>query len=129
MSFHRTRFYEAFVDFVTKRVYDDPGPEDGVRILVDGLWPRGMKKEKAPIDLWLKEVAPSADVRNAFRDAPDRWDTFVKAYHKELDVNEQIVNQLLEVAKKGRVTLLYAKKDTEHNNAVALQRYLASRGR
>ena len=114
------------VDLVTKRIYDEPAGDDGARILVDGLWPRGMRKDDAPIDLWLRDVAPSADVRNAFRDKPEAWESFVEAYHTELDTNRSALEPIFEAAKKGKVTLLYGKRDTEHNNAVALLRYLQS---
>lgn len=97
------------MDLNVKRIYDEPAVEDGTRILVDGLWPRGMKKEDAPMDLWLKEVAPSATIRNAFRDGGD-WESFVEAYHNELDQNKAALNRIFEAAAKGPVTLLYAKK-------------------
>jgi uncharacterized protein YeaO (DUF488 family) len=112
------------VNFVTKRIYDEPSDEDGTRILVDGLWPREMRKDYAPIDLWLKEVAPSADLRNAFRDGIVVWEAFVEGYHAELDANRPALAPLYDAVKRGRVTLLYGKKDTEHNNAVALHRFL-----
>ena len=106
-----------------KRVYDPPAPEDGKRVLVDRLWPRGLAKDKAAVDLWLKEAAPSAELRRWFGHRPERWDEFRRRYEAELDRNRAALQPLREG--EGTMTLLYAARDPEHNNAVALARYLA----
>lgn len=109
-----------------KRIYDQPEKDDGVRILVDRLWPRGLNKEKAKVDLWLKNIAPSNELRKWFGHEPDKWDEFKKRYCAELKKNSA-VTQLKEYMKKGRVTLLYSAKDEKHNNAVALKEFLEKR--
>ncbi|MDE2133273.1 MAG: DUF488 family protein [Alphaproteobacteria bacterium] len=112
-----------------KRVYEAPDESDGLRILVDRLWPRGIAKEKAHIDLWLKDVAPSNDLRRRFHGKPGAWKEFTAAYAKELarepalSLAAAIEGNLADTA----VTLLYAARDTEHNNAVALRDWLLSR--
>jgi uncharacterized protein YeaO (DUF488 family) len=104
-----------------KRAYDPPAADDGVRVLVDRLWPRGLKRDEAVIDLWLKDVAPSADLRRWFGHDPARWAGFQDRYRAELAGNAAL-DRLLALAKRDkRVTLLYGAKDTEHNNAVVLQ--------
>jgi len=106
----------------TKRIYESPAEEDGFRILVDRLWPRGVRKEKAKIDLWLKEIAPSDELRKWFSHDPARWEEFRKKYEKELSAKQALLNEIRRKEKeKGAVTLLYSAKDTEHNNAVALK--------
>ncbi len=107
-----------------KRVYDSPSADDGYRVLVDRLWPRGITKEKAAIDQWLKEIAPSNEVRKRFHHDPAKWDLFKQKYFQELAQQEQLVGWLRQEAKKRRVTLLYAAKDERLNNAVALKEYL-----
>ncbi len=107
-----------------KRVYESPDSEDGTRILVDRLWPRGMTKEKANVDLWLKEIAPSTELRKWFAHDPAKWDEFQTRYRAELAANPDAVAQMLDAEKSGTVTLLYAAKDEEHNEAVVLQEYL-----
>ena len=109
-----------------KRVYDPPKPADGFRVLVDRLWPRGVSKSSARIDLWLKEIAPSAALRKWFGHDPLKWDTFRARYFRELQKNPEAVAQLNEIIRNGPVTLLFAAKDQEHNNAVALKEYLES---
>ena len=113
--------------FSTKRAYDAPGPDDGLRILVDRLWPRGIKKEDLLIDEWLRDISPSPELRQWFAHEPAKWNDFVKRYFKELDQNKMLWQALLAKARHHRVTLLYGAKDTEHNNAVALKEYLESR--
>jgi uncharacterized protein YeaO (DUF488 family) len=108
----------------TKRVYDEPSPDDGFRVLVDALWPRGLPKEKAKIDLWLKEIAPSENLRNWFAHDRERWEEFRSHYHEELDDKEEFVLQLVRAQEKGDVTLLYAARDLEYNNAAALKDFL-----
>jgi uncharacterized protein YeaO (DUF488 family) len=107
-----------------KRVYEKPSKEDGKRILVDRLWPRGLTKEKASIDLWLKEIAPTTKLRKWFGHDPDKWKEFQKRYHEELKNNKEPVSLLKEQIKKGKVTLLYGAKDEEHNEALVLQEWL-----
>jgi uncharacterized protein YeaO (DUF488 family) len=108
-----------------KRVYDVPSPDDGVRVLVDRLWPRGLKRETAKIDLWLKDVAPSDELRRWFGHDPNRWAQFQKRYRAELAQNAEPVAALRELV-KGRkpLTLLYAAKDIERNNAIVLRDFL-----
>lgn len=112
-----------------KRAYDTPEPEDGFRILVDRLWPRGMAKNAARIDLWLKEVAPSTALRKRFRHDPSEWTEFRDRYFEELDETPEAVATLRDRLRSGPVTLVYAVKNREYNNAVALAEYLSSRGR
>jgi uncharacterized protein YeaO (DUF488 family) len=108
-----------------KRVYDVPSPDDGVRVLVDRLWPRGLTRETAKIDLWLKDVAPSDELRRWFGHDPNRWAQFQKRYRAELAQNAEPVAALRELV-KGRkpLTLLYAAKDIERNNAIVLRDFL-----
>ncbi len=107
-----------------KRVYEKPDKEDGIRILVDRLWPRGLTKEKAGADLWLKDIAPSTQLRKWFRHDPEKWNEFKKRYLSELQENKDQVAQLLEQIKKHPVTLLYGAKDEKHNEALVLKSYL-----
>lgn len=105
-----------------KRVYQPPEEEDGHRILVDRLWPRGMSKEDAKLDLWLKEVAPSADLRKWFGHDPERWSKFQKRYGEELKNKKSLLFTIKKLEKEnGTVTLIYTAKDEEHNNAVVLR--------
>ena len=104
-----------------KRVYEPPAPDDGVRVLVDRLWPRGVTRDEAKIDLWLKNVAPSTSLRRWFGHDPARWPGFQDRYRAEL-AGSPALNELLAVIKERKqVTLLFGAKDTEHNNAVVLQ--------
>lgn len=107
-----------------KRVYEPPEKGDGKRILVDRLWPRGMAKAKAGVDLWLKEIAPSTELRKWFDHDPGKWAEFKKRYRAELEENGEQMGQLKGEIKKGAVTLLYAAKDEEHNDAVVLLEFL-----
>lgn len=106
-----------------KRIYEPPAKDDGIRILVDRLWPRGLSKKEAMIDLWLKEIAPGDSLRKWFGHDPKKWDEFKKRYFDELK-NNPAVNQLKDYMKKGRVTLLYSARDNNYNNAVALKEFL-----
>lgn len=112
-----------------KRVYDAPSEEDGRRILVDRLWPRGLTRETARIHQWAKEIAPSAELRRWFNHDPDRWVEFRKRYRKELEAPEQehALDDIAALAEQETVTLLFAAKDTAHNNAVVLQRAIERR--
>jgi uncharacterized protein YeaO (DUF488 family) len=103
----------------SKRIYDLPERRDGKRILIDRLWPRGLTKEKAQIDLWLREIAPSSELRKWFGHKPERWKEFEQRYRRELDTPEkqEQLHHIRAVMRKGPVTLLYAAKDSEHNNA------------
>ena len=107
-----------------KRIYDPAAPEDGQRVLVDRVWPRGVTKEKASLSLWLREIAPSTALRQWFGHQPDRWDEFLRRYHTELDGNESAVATLRGLVEAGPVTLLYGAHDTLHNNAQALVNYM-----
>jgi len=117
------------MDIRTKRVYAPPSPQDGFRVLVDRVWPRGMTKEQVQADLWLKEVAPSTALRKWFGHDPLKWEEFKRRYYSELNANPGGVAPLLEAAERGRLTLLYSSRDTEHNQAVALREYLLKRSR
>jgi uncharacterized protein YeaO (DUF488 family) len=109
-----------------KRIYDPPSPEDGRRVLVDRLWPRGMSREKACIDEWLKEIAPSDGLRKWFGHDPARWGEFRQRYLEELQGQRDILERLRAEAKMGTVSLLYAAKNAEQNNAVVLRELLAN---
>jgi uncharacterized protein YeaO (DUF488 family) len=110
---------------ILKRAYEAASPEDGRRVLVDRLWPCGVSKEKAEVDLWLKEVAPSTALRQWFGHDPKRWDEFRRRYRAELDANDEAVEQLRDVIRKGRTTLVYGARDEAHNDAVVRADYLA----
>jgi len=107
--------------FRIKRVYELPDKHDGRRILVDRLWPRGLTKEKASIDLWLKDIAPSTELRKWFDHDPGRWEEFKERYLDELKGNSQQIQLLKQELDKGMVTLVYGAKDEEHNQAVVIQ--------
>ena len=107
-----------------KRVYDPAAPGDGFRILIDGMWPRGLRKDQAKVDLWLKAIAPSGELRKWFSHDPARWDEFRRRYVAELDHNAEVVAELRTHIAGGTVTLLYAAKETRYNNAVCLAEYL-----
>lgn len=113
-----------------KRVYEPAVEDDGVRVLVDRLWPRGLTKEKAHLDIWLKEIAPSDGLRRLLHEDPDKWTGFVAAYARELkqEPGKSALEDLRSRAQKEQVTLLYAARDETHNNAVALK-LLLERGR
>jgi len=107
-----------------KRVYDAPVPDDGIRILVDRLWPRGLTKEKAKVDLWLKEIAPSNELRKWYAHDPKKCNEFREKYFKELGPHKELVDVMMKNAKEGTVTLLYSSKEEKVNNAVALKEYV-----
>lgn len=104
-----------------KRVYEKPESEDGLRILVDRLWPRGLTKEKAHVDLWLKDIAPTTELRKWFGHEPARWNEFTERYILELETNQKQTAILKEQLNAGPVTLVYAARDEEHNEAVILK--------
>lgn len=110
-----------------KRVYDPPARGDGKRFLVERLWPRGMKKEALELDGWLKDVAPSTELRKWFGHRLERWEEFRKRYEAELRANPDAWQPILDAARKGNVTLLYSARDTEHNGAVVLRDFLEKR--
>jgi uncharacterized protein YeaO (DUF488 family) len=107
-----------------RRVYDVLGSENGVQFLVDRIWPRGVKKEDLHLKGWLKDVAPSDNLRRWFGHDPAKWDEFQRRYFAELDRNPKAWQPLLEATRRRNITLLYGARDTEHNNAVALKAYL-----
>jgi len=110
-----------------KRAYEEPDREDGTRILVDRLWPRGLTKEKARVDLWLKDVAPSTELRKCFAHDPAKWAEFRSRYLEELKRNNEQLSLLRQEAAKGTVTLVYGAKDQQHNEGVILQRLLTAK--
>lgn len=110
-----------------KRVYEEPSEEDGLRILVERLWPRGLTKEHAAVGLWLKDVAPSPEIRIWFGHDPAKWEEFCKRYWAELEKKQELINLLKQKSKEGTVTFIYAARDEEHNGAVALNAFLEER--
>ena len=104
-----------------KRIYEEPDPADGRRILVDRLWPRGRSKEQARVDWWLKEIAPSDGLRRWFGHDPSRWQEFKVRYARELEAQRPLLDELRGLSAQKTITLLYAARDREHNNAVLLR--------
>lgn len=115
------------IDIRCRRVYEPASPDDGPRVLVDRVWPRGMTKDQVRADHWLKDAAPSAALRTWFGHDRARWAEFRRRYFAELDANPQAVALLLAAAAEGRVTLLFSARDTECNQAAALRDYLMAR--
>lgn len=109
-----------------KRVYESPSPDDGFRVLVDRLWPRGIRKENLPYDRWEKDLAPSPDLRRRFGHREEKWDWFRQAYSQELENpgQRERMTELLKAAGQGPLTLLYAARDTRHNHAIVLAKAL-----
>ena len=107
-----------------KRVYEQPDKDDGVRILVDRLWPRGLTKEKAAVDLWLKEIAPSIELRKWFGHDPEKWSSFRRRYKTEIRHNDDLIKLLKQKARERTVTLDYGARDQEHNEALVLKQFL-----
>ena len=107
-----------------KRVYDQPDRKDGERILVDRLWPRGLTKEKAGIGLWLKEIAPSTELRKWFDHDPEKWQRFRRRYETEIRHKDDLIKVLKQKATEGRITLLYGARDEKHNEALVLKEFL-----
>lgn len=110
-----------------KRVYEAPAKSDGYRVLVDRLWPRGLRKDEAIVDVWLKEIAPSAELRRWFGHAPEKWSEFRRRYFHELAAHDTEIEELRLRARSGTLTLLFAAKDEANNNAAALKDYLEKR--
>jgi uncharacterized protein YeaO (DUF488 family) len=110
--------------FKLKRVYEAPLPDDGARVLVDRLWPRGVSKARAALDLWMKDIGPSTELRQWFDHDPAKWSAFQDRYAKELEERTALVDELRRKERNGTVTLLYAARDQEHNEAVALKAFL-----
>lgn len=109
-----------------KRAYDKPSPSDGKRVLVDKLWPRGLTKEQAKIDEWLRDLAPSTELRKWYEHDPAKWTEFKKRYGKELDQNPSLVSKLAAECRKSTVTFVYSSKEEKLNNAAALKEYIES---
>ncbi|MFP3210837.1 MAG: DUF488 family protein [Thermocladium sp.] len=113
------------MDIKIKRTYDDAQDSDGFRVLVDALWPRGLSKERAKIDYWARNIAPSDELRKWFNHEPNKWDEFKARYWKELDAKQGDVKEfIMMINEKDRVTLLFSARDRERNNAVALLEYI-----
>jgi uncharacterized protein YeaO (DUF488 family) len=107
-----------------KRVYEEASDSDGTRILVDRLWPRGLTKEKAKVDVWLKEIAPTTELRKWFNHEPSKWPEFQKRYRAEISDSIDAVSTLKKYLASGKVTIVYGAKDEEHNDAVVIKQYL-----
>lgn len=114
-------------DVRLKRAYEPPSSDDGIRVLVDRLWPRGVRKADIAIDRWLREVAPSTELRRWFGHDPRRWSEFRRRYEAELSRNREALKELRECTRKGRVTLVYGARDQAHNEAVVLRDVLGHR--
>ena len=110
----------------TRRIYDKPDADDGFRILVDRIWPRGLKKNDVKIDLWQKDIGPSSALRKWFNHDQRKWNEFKRRYYEELKDRKEIVKLFLEKAEQGTITLLYSSKEEKYNNAIALKEYLQS---
>ncbi len=115
---------KADSEVTIKRAYDPPSPDDGTRILVDRLWPRGVKKSKAGISQWMKEIAPSNELRKWFGHDPARWEEFRRRYRAELTGKRDLVGRLRELSREGPLTLVYSAHDAAHNQAVVLRELL-----
>lgn len=111
----------------TKRIYENPANEDGYRVLVDQLWPRGLRKEDARIDRWVKEIAPTTELRKWYNHDPEKWTEFRRRYFEELDRRPETVSELVEIAKKRKITFLFSSKETKLNNATALKEYIENK--
>ena len=112
------------MDIRIKRAYDEPAKNDGFRVLVDRIWPRGVKKEDARLDVWMREIAPSDELRKWFNHDPVKWLEFVEKYFRELEGHGELVAKLLRRGRNRRLTLVFGAKDREMNNAVALKQFL-----
>lgn len=110
-----------------KRVYEKPSKTDGMRILVERLWPRGLSKADAQVDLWAKATAPSTELRMWFDHDPEKWEEFKRRYFAELEAHADVVDDLLQEVRRQRVTFVFASKEEQYNNAVALKEYVATK--
>jgi uncharacterized protein YeaO (DUF488 family) len=110
-----------------KRAYDSAAPEDGPRLLVDRLWPRGVSKDEARVDRWMKQIAPSAELRKWFDHDPHRWDEFRRRYRAELKSHAAELSDLRRLARKGPITLVYSARDQDHNDAIVLRSAILGR--
>ena len=111
-----------------KRIYEPAEPTDGYRLLVDRLWPRGVSRQSAALDAWMKEVGPSSELRRWFGHDAARWPEFKRRYRAELEFRQDLVTEILSLAADGPVTLVYSARDTDHNQAVALAEYIVAIG-
>lgn len=116
-------------DIRLKRAYDEPAKNDGRRVLVDRIWPRGVKKTDLALNDWFKQVAPSKDLRQWFEHDPEKWQEFKQRYFDELKARPEEIRSLLATAREGRLTLVYAAREEQHNNAVALKEFLQKNNR
>ena len=114
-------------EFYVKRVYDAAAKSDGCRVLVDRIWPRNLTKDAAQLDAWIKDVAPSTELRQWFGHEPSKWAAFKRKYFRELDQHPAAIAEMLQLGSGRSLTLLFAAKDCAHNNAVALREYLEAR--
>jgi uncharacterized protein YeaO (DUF488 family) len=112
-----------------KRIYDPPSDEDGYRVLVDQLWPRGLKKEDAQIDRWVKEIAPTRELRKWYNHDPEKWPEFKRRYSDELDEHNEFINEFVKSIKERTVTFLFSSKELKLNNAVALKEYIEKKSK
>jgi uncharacterized protein YeaO (DUF488 family) len=112
----------------TKRIYEPSDKDDGTRILVDRLWPRGLTKERAHIDLWLTEIAPSTELRRWFAHDPEKWTRFRRRYETEIRKHDDLIGMLKDIARRGTLTLLYGARDENHNEALVLKQFLERKG-
>jgi uncharacterized protein YeaO (DUF488 family) len=110
----------------TKRIYEPPAPDDGYRILIDGIWPRGISRQRGAIDDWARELAPSAELRRWYGHRPERFEEFARRYRAELDAQRELLSKLRRRSRSGVVTLVFAARDTEHSNAAVLSEALRS---
>lgn len=116
------------MDIRVKRVYDPPSSDDGMRVLVDRLWPRGLSREKAHVDLWLKELAPSTELRKWFNHEPEKWDEFRRRYLQELQQQPEALAHAIDAMGTGPVTLVFGAREARYNDAVALRDFMLARG-
>ena len=123
-SSQATKAESRSMNIKIKRVYEQPDRKDGERILVDRLWPRGLTKAKAHVDLWLKEIAPSTELREWFGHDPEKWTSFRRRYETEIRHNDDLIKLVKQKSKKGTVTLVYGARDEKHNEALVLKHFL-----
>lgn len=123
-SSQATKAESRSMNIKIKRVYEQPEKKDGQRILVDRLWPRGLTKEKAAVDLWLKEIAPSTELRKWFDHDPEKWQRFRRRYETEIRKKEDLIQVLKQKAQSGTITLIYGARDEKHNEALVLKQFI-----